>query len=115
MIEMPNFFTEKELGCQHCGEQGVTPEALLRLNMLRLLVGYPLNITSAYRCPNHPIESKKLTPGQHSEGWAFDISCDGMVRALVLRHAGNLGFTSYGSDDHFIHIDCRPNPTSWTY
>ena len=115
MVEQPNFFSEEELACRHCGEHGVQPDALLRLNMLRLLVGHPLPLNSGYRCKEHPIEKKKKSPGHHEKGWAFDLAVYGEVRAKVLMYAGALGFTSFGIEGDFLHIDCRPEPMSWMY
>ena len=112
-----NYFKPQELEC-HCGchSQGVTPEALLRLNALRSLVGMPFILTSAYRCSKHPVEAKKAKAGYHNKGIAFDIAItSGKLRARILKYAGILGFTAYGLSDEFIHLDLRGEYASWTY
>ena len=40
-------------------------------------LGRELTITSGYRSPDHPIEAKKKSPGEHSTGLAVDVAAVG--------------------------------------
>ncbi|MGG5825949.1 YcbK family protein [Aeromonas salmonicida] len=115
-------FTAKELRCKCklCNQNKphqVTPDALGRLQQLRDRVNRPLAITSAYRCPMHPEEAKKASPGQHAKGTAFDIAvADGSQRMQIVKAAIELGFNGIGIAKTFVHVDCRSGiPVIWTY
>ena len=51
-------------------------EFLIALQELREAVAKPMQITSGYRCAEHPIEKKKSSPGYHNRG-AVDIAAHG--------------------------------------
>ena len=53
------YFTEKELACQHCGEEGIDHEFMGVIEELREELGFPFVVTSGYRCAEHPIEKRK--------------------------------------------------------
>lgn len=118
----PNF-TRKEMACQHCGAEGIKPALMDKLQELRNRYGKPMRITSAYRCPQHPIEAKKSSPGAHAFGLAADVGVEGMEAYKVLQIAFELGFTGIGVQQkgtgRFIHLDVRngelSGPTVWSY
>ncbi|WP_084611395.1 D-Ala-D-Ala carboxypeptidase family metallohydrolase [Zooshikella ganghwensis] len=121
-----SFFSDRELTCRcGCGQQQMQPDFMSRLIELRILCGFPLPVTSGYRCANHPEEKKKTTPGAHSLGCAVDIACQGEQAVIVLKHALDLGFTGIGikqkGGSRFIHLDMapktttRPRPWIWSY
>ena len=92
------------------------------IQQLRYEVG-PLNVTSGYRCPQHPIEAAKQAPGSHSTGTAVDIAVSGSRALAVLSGALGLGFTGIGVKQkgphakRFIHLDRAPSqrPMLWSY
>ncbi len=110
-------FKKHELTCKHCGEVGVSPLALERLQVLRDLWGKPIIITSAYRCGNHPEEISKKKPGQHALGLAFDIKATPAEQVELLIIAKSLGFKGFGFSKTFIHIDLREQDyvSAWYY
>ena len=66
-------FSPMEIACTHCDSIIVVPEALDRLEAVRVLYGKPIILASAYRCALHPEEvAKKTGPGSHTTGTAFD-------------------------------------------
>lgn len=89
-----------------------------KVQALRTIYGKPLVLSSAYRCPEHPIEAKKAKAGQHSKG-AVDIQVAYSAAHEVLRLAFAMGFTGIGVNQkgnaRFIHLDMRPIPTVWSY
>lgn len=116
-MESGNYFSDEELNCQHCGEEGVLPDALALLNAIRIVVGRPIRCTSAYRCDEHPIERSKPRPGQHNKGHAFDLwhGGDYELQDKIVALAETLGFNGIGTGPDFVHIDRRSKPARWTY
>ena len=110
----PNF-SYKELACQHCGSIALEESFLVALQELRDAYGKTMRITSGYRCPQHPIELKKSSPGYHSVG-ACDVAVSGEDAIKLLTLALNLGWTGIGINvPSFIHLDRRPAKTIWKY
>jgi len=123
--DYPNF-TEEEFMCKHCGECHMDEDFMDMVQMLRTEYAKPMQITSGYRCPKHPIEINKDSgvPGAHTTGNACDIACRGTAAYEILNLALALGFTGIGvsqkGDVRFIHIDNltgekRLRPTVWSY
>tara|TARA_R110000823_G_scaffold45440_3_gene117091 strand:- start:8163 stop:8543 length:381 start_codon:yes stop_codon:yes gene_type:complete len=120
------FFTKEEMTCQcGCGTEAMDERFIERLTSLRADWGNPMTVTSAYRCPSHPIEAKKQNPGAHSSGRAVDIAIDREDAYNLLCAALGHGFTGLGfkqkGSARFIHIDDLtkeegwPRPTIWSY
>ena len=121
------YFTEDELRCSHCGINNMNNLFMQRIVMLRELLGFPFVVTSAYRCKDHPIESRKDSPGAHTTGQALDINVYGNNAHRLLDAALRAGFSGVGiaqKGEHsirFIHLDDlgnsddRPRPTVWSY
>ena len=92
-------------------------EFLEKLDALREECGFPFVVTSGYRSPTHPEESKKTRPGTHSQGIAADIKITNggslyTIVNLALKH----GFTGIGVAKSFVHLDTRgTTPVIWTY
>jgi uncharacterized protein YcbK (DUF882 family) len=118
----PNF-SAKEFQCSHCGADGIQESLISKLQAMRTEYGKPMRITSGYRCPQHPIEAKKSTPGTHALGIAADIGVEGAEAHRVLELAFKHGFTGVGVQQkgtgRFIHVDIRkgelPSPMVWSY
>lgn len=130
MIEYP-YFSESELSCK-CGkcdkEHDMDEESMYAIVNIREEAGFPMNLSSAFRCRKHPAEVRKTTPGTHNEGKAVDVLIYG-ARALKLIElalkysATGIGISQRCKDKskRFIHIDfseaneTRPRPWIWSY
>lgn len=118
----PNFKAD-EFKCSHCGAEGIKEEVVAKLQTLRNEYGKPMRITSGYRCPKHPAEILKTTPGAHALGLASDIGVEGAEAHRILALAFKHGFTGIGVQQkgagRFIHVDIRsgqlPTPAVWSY
>ncbi|MGJ8660499.1 MAG: D-Ala-D-Ala carboxypeptidase family metallohydrolase [Bacteroidota bacterium] len=110
-------FSSDELKCSCCGEEKIQQWALDKLQAVRDIVGRPITVTSAYRCSNHPVESRKTKAGTHNQGIAFDIYVASGVERHELVTAGLLvGASGIGVDKNFIHLDWRDSiPVIWSY
>lgn len=115
-------FPRRELDCR-CG--CVTPEAIVnnlvklaeQLELLRSLVGLPLQATCGYRCKDHNKAVGGVDGSEHTQGKAADVWVRGRtpveVKALAEKvpafHKGGIGL--YGG---WVHVDIRSNgPARW--
>jgi zinc D-Ala-D-Ala carboxypeptidase len=117
----PNF-SEDEFKCSHCGKVEMQPSFMAKLQQLRNAYGKPMRISSGYRCPEHPIEARKITPGAHATGLACDIAVQGNDAYSLLKLAFGLEFTGIGVQQkgggRFLHLDTMrdpPRPNVWSY
>lgn len=121
------FFKAREMVCSHCRIERMDDDFVTRLDDLRGVVGFPMVITSGYRCAAHPVEIVKASPGTgvHSLGVGADIYAYG-IRAVDLLGAGiKLGFRGFGIQQkgsfRYIHLDTfqgdadQPRPSIWSY
>ena len=117
------FFSETETGCRcgKCGKaQGMTNNTIKLFDALRETCGFPLHMSSGYRCPLH----HDNPGGAHGDGEAGDIKVDRQRAFRVLENALILGFTGIGvkqkGANRFIHLDISSNsdklrPVIWSY
>jgi zinc D-Ala-D-Ala carboxypeptidase len=119
--DYPNF-SAQEFNCSHCGQNEMKPKFMAKLQKLRETYGSPMRVTSGYRCPQHPIEAKKASPGAHASGLACDIGIQGADAHRLLKLALEEGFTGIGVQQkgtgRFIHLDTLESdlrPTVWSY
>lgn len=92
------------------------------MDSIRAMAGFPFVVTSAYRCPDHPIEAKKSAPGAHTTGKAIDIAVKGHRALRLIELAQQAGIQRIGvnqkGNGRFIHLDVcddRPSPAIWSY
>ena len=78
-----------------------------RLQVVRDIIGLPIQITSGYRTPEHNAKVGGHKNSYHTKGQAADIVVQGMpasrVQHLLKNWSGGLG-----SYDSFTHIDIGP-------
>ena len=119
-----NYFTDKELSCSHCGVNAMDEDFVAILNSLREASGFPWQITSGYRCPEHPIEAAKANPGtgSHCTGLAVDVGVSHDQAFRVVQLALTAGIKRIGVNQkgqgRFIHLDIcddKMSPTIWSY
>ena len=119
-------FSEAELACHGttcgsghgCHVNGCQPELLTALEEFRALVGKPVHIDDAYRCPVHNAEVHGAAHSQHLQGIAADISVEGMTPAELEAVARQVPIIhGIGRADHadYLHVDVRSVPAQWCY
>lgn len=124
------YFSVEELKC-HCGECKSTGnemdnQFMQMIVIVRQKVGFPLPVTSAYRCPayNNKISSTGFH-GAHTTGKAIDIGVSrgnalGVLKEALSLNIGGIGVQQKG-ESRFIHLDsCTasdglPRPMIWSY
>ena len=133
LIKSIEFFPEHELmcHCNHCPFPGMDEDFLTRLWNMRVTVGLPFILSSAYRCPAHNSNVSRTGPnGPHTTSKAVDILCSGALTHLVLAAAfeediemSGIGISQKGPHGkRFIHVDSLednetkgPRPWVWSY
>lgn len=131
IIEWEYFFPkEVKCKCGKCNSIGneMKPELMEPLIVLRRTLGFPLRVTSAYRCPEHNrnVGTTGLT-GAHTTGLAIDIGVYMAEAYALLTEAcrmqcfSGLGISQSGDlTKRFIHLDALDpekyrRPALWSY
>ena len=127
------FFSVEELRCKcGCGAMNMNADFMEKMVKLRLHFGFPLIVTSAFRCPAWDAKvgsSARAGAGPHTTGHAMDINVWGERGLVFVKKAVELGlFAGIGlmqkgeTRGRFIHIDdlteaeaIAPRPGLWTY
>ena len=83
-------------------------------------IGRELTVTSGYRGPDHPIEAKKSSPGEHTTGLAVDVAAVGGTPVFeIVEAAIDLGCKRIGISrkSNFIHLGLGTTRVTsiWTY
>jgi zinc D-Ala-D-Ala carboxypeptidase len=121
-------FSDRELGCRHCGVNKCTPELVLALETFRAVASErrgadtPVIVDDAYRCPeyNRTIPNA-ATHSQHQLGTAADVRIEGATSEDLYRWAlevPQFAAGGIGRNDHvpYIHLDVRGGGEArWCY
>lgn len=111
-------FKATEFICPCCGKIMVDTLLLDKLCELRKRLGFPLVITSGYRCKKHNKEVGGKRNSEHLFGKAVDVAIkDSYHRYLFLKEAVTL-FNRIGIAHNFIHIGVskeHPQNVAWLY
>lgn len=107
-VQVSKNFKLVEFQC-NCGAQHVKLSSVLlnKLQQLRDVIGKPIIINSAYRCPSYNTKIGGAKNSQHLYGTAIDIKVNGMSPVEVAKVAERLGFTGIGTYSTFTHVDVR--------
>ncbi len=125
------YFEPGEFACR-CGDcdsdgREMDLNFVAALDELRRRFGFPIVITSGYRCPAYNrVVSTTGFDGPHTTGRAADIGISGerafhlMQQCTLGGWMTGIGLNQTGSHEkRFIHLDDldgdRPRPRVWTY
>jgi uncharacterized protein YcbK (DUF882 family) len=118
------YFSDAEIschgdGCCDGGAYKVNPILLEKLDQLREMIGGPVELSCAYRCPEHNADVGGVSNSQHVLGNAAD------VQTPPYDHCGTpeqlawcceqVGFDGIGIYDWGCHVDVRDNGESPNY
>lgn len=125
---LSKHFSTKEFKCKcsfdSCVEQKISITLIEKLEKIRVEVGQPLIITSAFRCAAHQESIRKSgqstvvakKQSQHELGNAADVLPKDRqdIRGSFLRICAQ-HFQTIGLSDRFLHLDERPDFRRWEY
>jgi uncharacterized protein YcbK (DUF882 family) len=104
-------FSEAELACHH-GINGCTQALVDAAEALRAVIGKPMRVHDAFRCPQcNALLKNAATHSQHMLGSAIDFDVEGMSGAELEAAARQVTtIHGIGRSDHsnYLHIDVRP-------
>jgi uncharacterized protein YcbK (DUF882 family) len=108
--------------CDHCEETLIDDELVLRLQELREALGFPLKITSGYRCEHHQEELREMGfetavgKSQHELGRAADVKTGHHLGIEIEEAARSVGFKAVGVGKAWAHVDLRDDrDRRWKY
>lgn len=110
---------DKRLRCPCCGKYNVQERLLRALETVRIIVGFPMVVSSGTRCLAHNAAVKGKPDSEHLTGEGVDIKClAGTTRYALIRAGLGVGFERIGVGPDFIHFgisDSLPQEVIWTY
>ena len=122
------YFEYDDFQCQcGCDRNEMSRGIITQLDAMRDILGFPIIVSSGYRCLRHPIEVAKVGGGgPHTTGLAADVALSHLRGYRFTELAFQRGFfKGYGFSQkgriRFIHIDTckaqigRPRPHLWSY
>ncbi len=114
-ISISRHFRLSEFECK-CGKCPVTIACAKQVSLLeelRSLINKPIQILSAYRCPEHNKKVGGAQFSQHMLGNATDIVVHGLSVDALWDMCVNLEFDGIGRYDNFVHVDSRGWIARW--
>ncbi|MEE9117550.1 MAG: D-Ala-D-Ala carboxypeptidase family metallohydrolase [Calditrichia bacterium] len=120
MGNLGKYFNRSEVACKcGCGLLNIDPRLLEILDKIRDILGRPLIITSACRCPIHNHVEGGKENSAHLKGLAADLKVNGSKERFEVMEATLVaGMTRIGIAKTFIHIDIdssKPQRVAWLY
>jgi hypothetical protein len=115
------YFRAEEFVCPCCGKILLDTDLIMKLEDLRHMLGEPIVILSAYRCPKHNKEVGGVPNSAHTKGMAVDIKCvnsNYRYKVLNINFYNQIGFNRIGIGKDFIHLDVdksKPQNVIWHY
>lgn len=119
-MDHSEHFSKRELACRcGCGTCKMKPDLLLLAEKIRIILGEPMYVTSAYRCSQHNARVGGSPTSRHMEGKAMDFyvrhisvsdAHDKILEAWgrgVLPELGGIGLYK---KKNFIHVDVAHAP-----
>jgi uncharacterized protein YcbK (DUF882 family) len=120
---LSEHFSKAEFQCPCCQMLSIAMPLVTTLEELRALVGKPLKITSAYRCPVHNAAVGGAPKSEHISGLAADVLVPtgvtlkafyAMADSLFRFKNGGIGlYPAEGKSPAFIHVDVRGTRARW--
>jgi uncharacterized protein YcbK (DUF882 family) len=120
MGDLSPHFSTSEFVCRcGCGRVFIEPELIQTLEAIREYAGFPVVITSGFRCPDHNAAAGGTPQSAHLTGEAADISISSSHRRFKFIEAAIMaGVSRIGVGRNILHIDVSkrlPQEVIWGY
>ena len=115
-MKLTEHFDSSEFRCKcGCGQGDwlMAPELVQALEELRELIGKPIIVNSAYRCPKHNAQVVGVDNSYHTQGMACDIAVSGMTAMKLAAFCEQIPALRDGGigvyfAKHFVYVDVGP-------
>ena len=119
MGDLTDHFSREEFACKcGCGADKVSKELVEKLELVRLMYGKPMRVTSGVRCAFHNQGEGGKKTSAHLQGEAADIAVKDCSERDLLVGFLRTQFLRMGVAKSFIHVDIqkhKPAPCLWVY
>ena len=120
MGDLSPHFSTSEFVCRcGCGRVFIEPELIQTLEAIREYAGFPVVITSGFRCPDQNAAAGGSPDSAHLRGEAADFSVTSSHRRFkFIESAIMAGVSRIGIGETFLHIDVSkrlPQEVIWGY
>jgi len=110
------YFSSVDFACKHCKITRIDDDLLEKLERVRQSLGFPLVITSGYRCSKHNKDVGGSERSSHLEGYAVDVKLpDGAMKLMFITQAIKVGFKRIGVYSKHVHVDVDPRKPATLY
>ena len=107
-LQLSFHFNTREFACPCCGEWVTSSRLVQALEDLRQKLGYPIIITSGYRCERHNVEVNGERHSQHLLGLAVDVQTEYHEPCAIAAYAREIpAFKGIGIYEYHVHLDVR--------
>jgi uncharacterized protein YcbK (DUF882 family) len=110
---MSDFFKSSDFACPCCGQMEVALGLMDLVERMQDALGFPLKITSGFRCHRHnSSEAVKGSPqSPHLDGLAVDLACVSDVdRWDIVEAAAMCGAKGIWLYATHVHVDLKERP-----
>lgn len=112
MTQLTRHFKSEEFACKCCGVSRIDHMLVERLERMRLILDYPLIVTSGFRCVEHNKAVGGAQDSYHLDGKAVDLALHTSTdRFALVQAAFAAGFERIGVYKRWIHLDVGDTPT----
>lgn len=118
-MKLSEHFDSSEFACK-CGCGGmnngadINPRLVQVLERMRQIIGKPLELSCAYRCPTHNAEVGGMSNSQHIYGTAADVQTPaGSSPSELYQAAEQAGADGIGLYPWGVHVDVRGEWARW--
>ncbi len=118
-FKLSPHFTSTEFACSHCGVFQIDMRLVNALEELRVKIGKPIAINSAFRCAEHNKAVGGAQSSEHTKGLAADLAIPKNVTismfyaAIDSIEAFKTGGVGIYPQKKFIHVDVRGKRARW--
>lgn len=108
-LQLSDHFNLREFQCPCCHTVRIHPRLVRMLEGLREKWGFPIVLTSGYRCVSHNREVGGVTGSLHILGQAADIAVSGPRQSVFCELARREGFNSVlpNYERNYVHLGIR--------
>lgn len=105
-LEITQNFRTREFKCPCCGVIKYDKELVDKLQIIRNIIGVPIQVTSGYRCPTFNAKIKGYEKSLHMQGIAVDMKVEYIKLKELDKLAKHVFYKNgVGTYSNHTHVD----------